>query len=161
MQSSDDSKPTFQLLTDLNWYRAVVINVKEKMEKTGIAEFDDLPADRFSYDVFFFDYGNNQLDLPSSLLHSFKSVKMLNKNLKFMSNDDLNYLLKLPFQALCFQLAHKKDNTRNNEIFKSVIGNYFHFDIKMVDVTKAKVIDGIEINKYHVKMSGDGTFFLR
>ncbi|CAF0956753.1 unnamed protein product [Brachionus calyciflorus] len=143
-----------KFMADLNWYRAVIINVQPKTEHS---EYEDGPNDGFLYEVYFVDYGNKQEDLPSNLIYSFQSVKSLNLNLNFMSMEDLNYIINLPFQAICCQLIDKKENTRNNEVLKSLLQEYFNFDITVLNTTKAKILNDIEINKYLVKLGTGGT----
>lgn len=143
-----------KFLSDMNWYRAIIIN-KNKNNFQGQNKFDDLPNDGYLYDVYFLDYGNRQENLPSSLLFSFESVKELNKKLNLMAGKDLDYIIEMPYQALCCQLAEKKNNTRNNEILKSLVHECLNFSIKIVANRKQKLFDFIQIDRYSVYLSTD------
>ncbi|RNA17888.1 maternal tudor isoform X1 [Brachionus plicatilis] len=143
-----------KFLSDMNWYRAVIISIEENSGQKS--ELSELANDGRLYDVYFLDYGNKQENLPSSLLYSFDSVKQLNKNLNLMAASELNSIIEMPFQAICCQLVDKKNNTRNNEVLKSLLLECLNFSIKIADTSKQKILDNLEIDKYLVYLSTDG-----
>lgn len=142
-----------KFLSDMNWYRAVVLNIEKTTGEND--EFSHLSHDGLVYDVYFVDYGNKQESLPSSLLFSFDSVKQLNKNLNLMPGKHLDYIIEMPFKAICCQLVDKKNNTRNNEVLKSLVHECLNFSIKIAATCKEKILDDLEIDKYLVYLSTD------
>lgn len=64
--------------------------------------------------------------------------------------------LEFPFQAICCQLQHKKESTRNTEVLKTLMSDCFNFSIKVQDVTTQK-FDSIDelIKKNIVNLYSD------
>ena len=65
-------------------------------------------------------------------------------------------VLEFPFMAICCQLQHKKESTRNTEVLKTLMSDCFSFSIKIQEVTTHR-FDGIDeiIKKNFVNLYSD------
>lgn len=139
--------------SDLIWYRGVVTNFKPQLNSFQTGDF--------FYEVYFVDYGNKQDDLPSSDIYSMQSILKMNEELELnFDQKDIESILNQPYQSFCCELIDKKDNTKNNENLKNLLGNCLNFDIKVMDRTKHLVFknseDAFEIIKYSVHLYSEG-----
>ncbi len=124
---------------------------------TSQSDLDDVQwnkmNDGHSYAIFFVDFGNTEHAMSSSDMRSFTYVASTKAAKTVISRDELDFVLTLPFQAVCCQLKQKKPSTRNSETLKTLMIDQLHFQAKMIGKHKKEVIKGVTIDKYTCNLS--------
>ena len=133
-------------MCDSTWYRGVVVKVNVDQESD----------DGFSYDVFFVDYGNVEVQMASNIVLSMQCVRNAIKCSKKIAHEkELKSVVELPFMAICCELEQRKCCTRNTEILKSLIGDCSVITFKFKQVKEHYLIaesKQLKIIKYVISL---------